>query len=264
MKVINLKQIFTQKKTKIDIPKEFNMYIAGGAGNYKIVSQLTVDSIKKTIPALNNLISSYNKELDFIELISKKNLDEKKLEKLFKNFKSDKSTVHNYHLLYSNLFEDSNKVEKVFEIGLGTNNSQWISNMGKSGNPGASLYAFKEFFPFAQIYGADIDKSILFKEERIITLFLDQTLYESFDNLDSIGDEFDLMIDDGLHSPHANLNSLRFFLKKLKIGGFAIIEDINPNAIDLWQVVSQLLPPSFKSELIQSKAAFIFKVKRCN
>ena len=31
-----------------------------------------------------------------------------------------------------------------------------------------------------------------------------------------IGDNFDLMIDDGLHSPNANLHSLKFFINRLK------------------------------------------------
>jgi hypothetical protein len=31
--------------------------------------------------------------------------------------------------------------------------------------------------------------------------------------------DFDLMLDDGLHCPDANLQSLKFFLRKIKIGG---------------------------------------------
>ena len=45
---------------------------------------------------------------------------------------------------------------------MGTNNPNLVSTMGSSGRPGASLYAFKEYLPNAIIYGADIDKDILF------------------------------------------------------------------------------------------------------
>ena len=47
--------------------------------------------------------------------------------------------------------------------------------MGKYGKPGASVKAFRDFFSNANIYGADIDKEILFKEHKISTFYVDQT-----------------------------------------------------------------------------------------
>ena len=64
----------------------------------------------------------------------------------FNKYKSDKSLNHNYHLIYGALFPDTNKVKKILEIGLGTNNEKLISNMGKNGSPGASVRAFRDFF----------------------------------------------------------------------------------------------------------------------
>ena len=52
------------------------------------------------------------------------------------------SYVHNYHLVYSALFKNKNNVKKILEIGIGTNNTKLISNMGQNGIPGASLRAF--------------------------------------------------------------------------------------------------------------------------
>ena len=66
--------------------------------------------------------------------------------------------------------QKKNSVTNIFEIGLGSINTKIVSNMGKFGKPGASLRAFRDFCPNAIIYGADIDQSILFKEERIKTL----------------------------------------------------------------------------------------------
>ena len=56
-------------------------------------------------------------------------------------------------------------VNKIFEIGLGTNNIDIVSTMGKKGHPGASLRAFRDFCPNAEIYGADFDSRILFQEK---------------------------------------------------------------------------------------------------
>ena len=54
----------------------------------------------------------------------------------------------------------------IFEVGLGTNNVDVPSNMGKDGKPGASLRAWRDYFP-----NADIDTRILFKEDKIQTFY---------------------------------------------------------------------------------------------
>ena len=38
--------------------------------------------------------------------------------------------------------------------------------MGKNGTPGASLKAFKEYLPNTNLYGADVDKDILFERRK--------------------------------------------------------------------------------------------------
>ena len=71
------------------------------------------------------------------------------------------------------------------------------------------------------------------------------------------------MIDDGLHAPNANLYSLKFFLDKLKIGGFAVIEDIHPNSCkEIWNIMTALLPVNFNGALIKTKCAYVYVVKR--
>jgi len=42
---------------------------------------------------------------------------------------------------------------------------------------------WREYFPNANIYGADIDETILFQDERIATFPLDQTKPESISRL---------------------------------------------------------------------------------
>lgn len=181
----------------------------------------------------------------------------------FDYFGNDKSTVHDYHKLYGRILDDINHPYLIFGIELGTNNVDIASNMGRFGRPGASLRAFRESYPNAMIYGADFDQRILFDEDRIITFFVDQTSILTFESLgENIPDEFDLMIDDGLHSFSANLNSLKFFMSKIKVGGYIVIEDIDIQTQDLWSIVHHLIKPEFESILLQTKAAFVFLVRR--
>ena len=105
------------------------------------------------------------------------------MKKYFNKYGSDKSSTHNYHLIYGSLFKKNNKVKKILEIGLGTDDEKIISNMGRYGKPGASVRAFRDFFKSAQIYGADIDKKILFKEDRINTFYVDQSNIKSLETL---------------------------------------------------------------------------------
>lgn len=101
---------------------------------------------------------------------------------LFVKYGSDKSTWHNYSQIYSFLFTDmQNSASDIFEVGLGTNNIDIPSNMGKNGKPGASLYGWRDFFPKANIYGADVDKRILFEADRIKTYYVDQLSTDTID-----------------------------------------------------------------------------------
>ena len=136
---------------------------------------------------------------------------------------------HTYADYYTRLFAHCrNSVTKVFECGLGTNDPLLPSSMLVSGRPGASMRVWRDFFPNAIIFGADIDKTILFEEERIRTYFIDQ--------LDPIAistywakikvDDFDFMVDDGLHTFEAGSTLFLHSIDKLADFGIYIIEDV--------------------------------------
>jgi len=158
---------------------------------------------------------------------------------------SDKGSVHiqkswhNYTTVYYSLFKDiKDKPLRVFELGLGTNNVNIPSNMGPNGKPGASLYGWKEFFPNAAIFGADIDSNILFNTDRIKTYYCDQTKPEAIRSLWSASDlseGFDIIIDDGLHTYDANVCFFENSIHKLKPGGFFIIEDVAVNYLSSFE-----------------------------
>lgn len=178
---------------------------------------------------------------------------------------SDKSTTHDYHLLYGPILAGLREsAADIFEIGLGSNNPDVMSHMGKSGVPGASLRAFRTFLPNARLVGADIDRRILFSEERIETFHLDQTCDASWDRLgQQLGDrKFDLVIDDGLHAPDANLAALAFSLNRLKPGGYFVVEDIHDPSLPIWSLVRRILPAALGARIVRARHGNLFAIRQ--
>ena len=251
------------------ILKAFPSFAPNSAGSRQARGEITARTIRRIIPLLQDFAETatggLQPVLDIAEFCKTPEDAEAAdaLKETLDRHGSDKATTNNYHLVYGPILRDRNAVGKILEIGLGTNNTDIVSNMGENGRPGASLRAFRDFCPSAMIFGADIDRRILFAEERIETHFVDQTDTASLDELSAIlpGD-FDLIVDDGLHAPDANLATLRFSMAKLRIGGWAIIEDINPGQTAFWQVVAALVPANFEKFLVKSRHSMLFAVRR--
>lgn len=167
------------------------------------------------------------------------------------NCGSDKGlSWHNYTPFYHDKFQNlKNKKLNIFELGLGTNNVNIPSNMGVNGIPGASLRGWKEYFVESEIFGADIDKDILFNEDRIKTYFCDQTnkesIQEMWNNSDLKNKLFDIIIDDGLHELNANITFFENSFAKLKKDGLYIIEDVGNNKITNYRESLDLLKNKF-------------------
>ncbi|MEO7266272.1 MAG: hypothetical protein ABIW38_15250 [Ferruginibacter sp.] len=186
-----------------------------------------------------------------------------KLKDLLDNFGSDKSSVHNYHLLYAGILKNRVAIN-IFEMGLGTPHLEMISNMGPDGKPGASLRSFKEMYPNANIYGADIDKRILFNEDRIKTFYANQLDKNSLADLHLLLAPltFDLIIDDGLHTPEASINTLEFAIDILAPGGYFVIEDIKETDLQFYLVMKQCLNDELEIDIFETQAAFICVIKK--
>lgn len=169
-----------------------------------------------------------NKNINYIKNIN----SNKKLSTLMNLYGSDKggrNNVHNYADFYSTIFDKKRLLVKNFlEIGLGTNDINLPSNMGKQGIPLASLRAWRDYFPKANIFGADIDKKILKNEKRIKTFFVDQTKKKTIDLLFKKIKikQFDVILEDGLHEFNANINFFENSIKYLSKKGIYIIEDV--------------------------------------
>jgi hypothetical protein len=254
----------------VSILESLPMFAPNAAGAMKDRTALTIQAASQTFPLMIELLSRTGTAIkdptpisDFVDTAEKRTAA-LELKKLFDHYGSDKgNSNHNYHWLYGSILGTRN-ASAVLEIGLGTNNEDIVSNMTRYGTPGASLRAFRDFLPDAHIYGADVDRAILFQEERVSTYFVDQTDIDSFVELSAaVPDELDLIIDDGLHTPNANLASLAFGLGRLKVDGYFLVEDIGRASVPIWQLVSAaLLPEQYESHVVEADTQFLFVVRR--
>jgi hypothetical protein len=145
-----------------------------------------------------------------------------------KKFDKDFRAAHNYTDIYDFMFKDiRGKFKKVFECGIGKNNNH-------QNFCAPSLKVWRDYFYNANIYGADIDESLIIKDKRIKTFYVDQTSKNSIQKMwkKIIVKDFDLIIDDGLHRYNAGICFFENSFNKLKKNGFYIIEDVRNRCLD--------------------------------
>lgn len=133
---------------------------------------------------------------------------------------------HPYTPFYYELLRGRRKsIKKVLEIGIGS--AEYMHRNPKHYVTGASLRMWRDFFPNAQIYGADIDPKMLFKDKRIDTFLCDERNADDIAKLISItGRDIDLFIDDGLHNKGSQIFLCKTVLPLLKKKVLYIIEDV--------------------------------------
>jgi hypothetical protein len=252
--------------TNSEVLVELAPFAPASPGSGETRASLTIQSAASTFSLIEQLLRDTETtplELKPIELLCqddgvRRAADE--LATLFCKYGSDKSDFHNYHLLYASiLWRRRLEALRVLEIGIGV-----ASRHRRHGHPGASLRAFRDFMPNAEIIGADIDRTILFEEERIRTHFVDQTDTNSLAALArTLGDgPFDLIIDDGLHSPSANIATLTIALKLLKPNGHVVIEDIAERSLPIWHTISALLAPKYQPIVLSAKRGHLAVVQK--
>ena len=227
---------------------------------------LWVDGAAQFIPSLNKLLDMTTESMPIYDVSKFENDQQYVLGDMFMNHGSDKSTTHSYNTLYSYILNKLGRENplNILEIGLGTNNPSIVSSMGAEGRPGASLYAFREYLPNAMIYGADVDKDILFSDQRIKTGFVDQMKPETFQSLlESFGNipKFDFIVDDGLHSTAANLNTMIFAIDNLKIGGWFVVEDIGDRMCDNWRSIDSIMKkiPGLETFMVKTTGGYHYQ-----
>lgn len=181
---------------------------------------------------------------------------------LFEKYKADKvaSVYHDYSRDYFELLNPyKEEYTNILEIGVG-NIPLMNHHVGGNYIPGASIRAWRDFFPNATIYAIDILEDVMFEEERIKTYVADQGNSESLDNFvkqvrnDNKNEnlEFDFILDDGSHNIAHQVVSLHTLNQYLKIGGLYIIEDIAS-----WWHEELLTKTPSNMEIIKNRGEFI-------
>lgn len=118
--------------------------------------------------------------------------------------------MHGYLPVYARYFEHKREEVKSFlEIGLQTPNS---------------INMWAEYFPNAEIYGADIDPSNKYFETDRIKVFIGDQGDEDF--LKSLPNNLDIVIEDGSHLPQHMILAPKTLFPKMKDGGFFAVEDM--------------------------------------
>jgi hypothetical protein len=157
------------------------------------------------------------------------------IEFYFKKYLSDKwvNTFDgvSYSDIYNELFNSRrhNNI-KLLEIGIGTlnpthSNMLFWKDHYKDYQPGASLRAFRDYFPHGLIYGIDIASDCMINENRIFTFLINSTDAKQCDEfLPEV--KFDFIIDDGDHNYISQIKTFENFFGKLNNNGIYILEDL--------------------------------------
>jgi hypothetical protein len=153
-----------------------------------------------------------------------------------KKYITDKETVHCYlSQTYQYLFADK-KANKILEIG--------VYNCG-------SILLWKDFFENSQIYGIDIYKNeYLLIDDRFA--FFQEDAY-SENALSIIGNDFDIIIEDGAHTLHSMIFTIKNYTNLLAKNGILIIEDVQ--SYDWFDILIENIPDKkFKYEIIDLRS----------
>lgn len=176
---------------------------------------------------------------------------------LFNKYGADKcpQIFHSYSPSYfETLHPIKEKVLNVLEVGIGTYEIM-SPIVGSRYEIGASLKAWRDFFPNAKIYGLDINKNVLINENRIECFYTDQSSVSELEK--TISDIkkknntenllFDLIIDDGSHLVNHMISTFNTLKKYLNDGGLYIIEDIKLKELSIFEKLNSNEYPIIKT-----------------
>lgn len=153
-------------------------------------------------------------------------------------FLTDKGPKHHgytkhYYSAIEKYLKGAGAVRRLGEIGIGF--FDCMCHVSSEYKPGASLRMWEAFFPEAEIYGFDINRSILYSEGRVSCHYMDQGQPESMrEALAGCGGPFDLIIDDGSHLLPHQINTKNVAGDYVRPGGLLIIEDIEERFLEYW------------------------------
>lgn len=142
---------------------------------------------------------------------------------LFNKYGCDKSSKHHYDNIYHpQLMHLRDKPIKLLEVGIFR---------------GESLQAWLDYFPNAEIFGIDVFTRVdpkqiaVLQNPRVKWFKMDSTSHGVTEALRAfVGEDikFDVIVDDGLHTPRANADTFSNLIPLLADDGKYFIEDVWP------------------------------------
>lgn len=163
------------------------------------------------------------------------------LDDLFFKYHADKTPriKHHYSDTYFELFKNRREtVKKVLEIGTAE---------------GASLFAWRDFFPNATIYGGEIEQKrvdLMNGQERMRVFQCDQSNISSLEKLlEQTGGDLDLVIDDGSHKTSDQFFSCLNIVPMLAEHFIYIIEDVHE--LEIEHLLNIVFEYRYKIEMIK-------------
>lgn len=147
---------------------------------------------------------------------------------------------HTYTPFYFKFLNDKRRsIKKVLELGIGYTRKNthipeviFADSIKEYLNRGASLYMWRDFFPNAQIYGADFRPDIIFEDTRIKTYICDERKKEDLVKLiEKIGADIDLIVDDASHRVEDQIFAAQTLLALLQNDIIYIIEDVTHSKV---------------------------------
>ena len=107
------------------------------------------------------------------------------------------------------------------------------------------MKAWRAYKPNALIVGGDIDPDAVAQTTEW-AFQVDQTSSMSLATfkmkVSEKSSEFDLIIDDGFHDPHANIRTYLELQDLIATKGRYIVEDVHESLINFWLIISRSLP----------------------
>jgi hypothetical protein len=153
---------------------------------------------------------------------------------------SDKGTVygysprvfggHDYGPVYTRHFQDlRQRPVRLLEVGIGLEGPGAVgATVSTRNRGGASLKAWRDFFPRGHIYGIDINDGRFLDGPRLSTFVADQASRTDLQAvIAGIGAPLDIIIDDGSHASSHQQIALGCLLPHLVAGGLYVIEDLD-------------------------------------
>ncbi len=140
---------------------------------------------------------------------------------------------HTYTPFYYQLWKNKrDKVKKILEIGIGHYKGMpkarmtYDPGLRRYYHRGASLKMWRDFFPNALVFGADIQPETMFEGERIKTYLCNEREQEDLLKLiKNAGSDIDIFIDDASHHVDDQIFTCLTLMPLLGKGVTYIIED---------------------------------------